>query len=58
MVKFAGMTRRDRDTRDNICWEISWSNNAQNNVKNNNSDLSLKSDYNRRMEFMLDAGCN
>ena len=55
MVKFAGMTRTPGD---NI-WEISWSNNAQNNVKNNNSDLSLKSDYNWRMEFMLDAaGCN
>ena len=51
MVKFAGMTGTPGD---NI-WEISWSNNAQNNVKNNNSELSLKSDYNWRMEFMLDA---
>ena len=52
MVKFAGMTGTPGD---NI-WEISWSNNAWNNVKNNNSDLSLKSDYNWRMlEFKLDA---
>ena len=54
MVKFAGMTRTPGD---NI-WEISWSNNAQNNVKNNNSDPSLRCDYYWRIHaggLLLDA---
>ena len=56
MVKFAGMTRTPGD---NI-WEISWSNNAQNNVKNNNSDPSLRCYYNWRIHAggLLDATRN
>ena len=55
MVKFAGMTRTPGD---NI-WEISWSNNAQNNVKNNNSEPSLRCDYNWRIHAgWWIVGCN